>query len=231
MSIVVVCKKCRKSFKVSDKFAGQSGACPNCKATLKVPDKTEEVKVHAPDEFADGGRSINGELITKPIDRKDAKLEPVTVVAIGGAALTVLLITWFGGQLIGKSLVVRSIGLLLVSPALVVAAYTFLRDDELAPHRGTTLYVRSAICAVAYVILWGAYGYLDSQGVVSGELWTWLAIAAAFCVTGALVALACLDLNFGSGFFHYAFYVLVTILLRWAAGMGWLWEVTNTSAC
>ena len=33
--------------------------------------------------------------------------------------------------------------------------------------------------------------------------------------------------NVGNGFFHYACYVLLTALLRWAAGMGWLWDVAQ----
>jgi len=54
------------------------------------------------------------------------------------------------------------------------------------------------------------------------ELWTWVFIGPPFLIAGALVALACLDLEFGDGFFHYCFYLLVTMLLRWTAGMGWL---------
>jgi hypothetical protein len=42
------------------------------------------------------------------------------------------------------------------------------------------------------------------------------------------VPLACLDLEYGNGFFHYAFYLLVTVLLRWLAGMGWVWEIPST---
>ena len=67
MSIIVVCPGCRKSFKVSDKFAGKSGPCPNCKRTLEVPEKTQEVKVHAPEQFAGGGRSTTGKLVLKPV--------------------------------------------------------------------------------------------------------------------------------------------------------------------
>ena len=37
MSIPVVCPGCRTRFKVSDRFAGQSGACPKCKAKIEVP--------------------------------------------------------------------------------------------------------------------------------------------------------------------------------------------------
>ena len=83
MSILVVCPGCRKSFKVSDRFAGKSGPCPSCKATIQVPTKSEEVKVHAPTAFADGGRSTTGQLLTKPIARKETRLGPVMAVAIG----------------------------------------------------------------------------------------------------------------------------------------------------
>ena len=60
MSIPVICRGCHARFKVSDKFAGKSGACPKCKATINVPTKEEEVKVHAPAEFAAGGRGRGG---------------------------------------------------------------------------------------------------------------------------------------------------------------------------
>ena len=60
-------RKCLKSFKVSDKFAGRTGPGPNCKATLRVPTKAEEVTIHAPAAFAEGGRTKAGKLITKPI--------------------------------------------------------------------------------------------------------------------------------------------------------------------
>ncbi len=225
MSILVVCPGCRKSFKVSDGFAGKSGPCPKCKTTIKVPKKKDEVVVHSPTAFADGGRTVTGKLVTKPIAREETKLEPVKAAAIGGTGLTVLLVTWVAGGLIAGSPVIRTLGLLLVSPPLVVAAYSFLRNDELEPYRGSALYIRSGICALAYVGLWGVYGYLSSTGLMSGELWEWLFVVPPFLVTGGLVALVCLDLDFGSGFFHYAFYVLLTILLRWAAGMGWLWDV------
>lgn len=240
MSILVVCPGCHKRFKVSDKFAGKSGACPSCKATIKVPTEAEEVKVHAPTEFAEGGRSTTGKLVTKPIARKETKISPVAAVAIGGGALTVLLVTWVGGraglfvsrgaegQNVG--LLWCTLGLLLISAPLVVAAYTFLRDDELEPYQGTALYVRSAICAVSYVALWGIYSHVAGLGILTGELWEWLFVLPPFLVAGALVALACLDLDFGSGFFHYAFYVLVTVLLGWIAGIHWLGEAASPMA-
>ena len=229
MSILAVCNKCRKSFKVSDKFAGQTGPCPNCKAPLKVPTKQEEVKVHAPTQFADGGRSVTGELLTKPIARKQTKLQPVVAVAIGGAAAGVLLVSWVAGGVIQSSVVIRTAGLMLISPPLVVAAYSFLRNDELQPYQGVELYVRATICGLVYVLLWGGYGYVAGAGFLTGDLWEWLFVAPPFLVVGALAALASLDLDFGNGFFHYSFYVLVTVLLRAATGMGWIWDIAEAA--
>jgi hypothetical protein len=37
MSIVVACKECEKSFKVKDRYAGMTGACPFCGTMLQVP--------------------------------------------------------------------------------------------------------------------------------------------------------------------------------------------------
>jgi hypothetical protein len=231
MSILVVCPGCHKRFKVSDKFAGKSGACPNpnCKATIKVPTKEEEVKIHAPTEFASGGRSTAGKLVTKPIARQETRLPPAMAVAIGAGALTVVVVAWAASSLIQSSLAVRTLGLLLISPPLVVGAYSFLRDDELEPYQGTALYVRSAICALSYMALWGVYSYVSGR-FLSGELWEWIFVLPPFLVAGALAALACLDLDFGSSFFHCTFYVLVTVLLGWVAGIHWVGEAASVMA-
>lgn len=74
--------------------------------------------------------------------------------------------------------------------------------------------------------MWGVFGYA-SDFIAGGDVWNWLIIAPPFFVTGGLIALACFDLDFGSGCFLYAFYVLVTIGLRWLAGMGWIWVVAT----
>ena len=229
MSIFVVCPGCHKRFTVGDQYAGKTGPCPKCKTAIRVPKKDEEVQVHAPTKFGEGGRSVTGELLTKPIERKAIKLSPVVGVAIVGAGLLVLLVTWVIGQagLFQQNLITSAIGLLLVSPPLVVAGYTFLRsDDELKPHQGPALYLRAGICSLAYVGLWWAFGRVANQAL-TGELWNWFFVAPPFFFVGALVALACLDLDFGSGFFHYCFYVLLTMVLRWAAGMDWVWQIAN----
>lgn len=231
MAIPVFCSGCRTKFNVSDKFAGKSGACPKCKATIVVPAKTEaaEVTVHAPTQFADGGRGASGKLALKPIARIQTKWNPVAAVAIAGAVLVTLLLSWAAGGQIRDMFVVRAVGLLLVSPPLVVAAYLFLRkEDDLEPYHGKVLYVRAAICALVYAILWGVEGHLAGiylpDAAAMEELWNWLFVAPPLLLIGSLAALACLDLDFGSGFFHYSFYLMVTMVLRWAAGMGWPWN-------
>jgi len=227
MSIIVVCPKCLKSFKVSDQFAGRSGPCPGCKHTLQVPSKSEEVEVHAPEAFAGGGRSTTGKLITKPVARTDAKMRPVVAAAIVAAVLVVLALTWLGGRAgLFQSTIATSLGLLLISPPLVIAAYNVLHNDELEPYFGVALYIRSAICALAYMALWGVFLVLASRGVITGDMWNWIMVAPPFFLIGGLMAQATLDFEFGDGIFHYSFYLLATLLLRWVAGMTWIWDVT-----
>ena len=44
----------------------------------------------------------------------------------------------------------------------------------------------------------------------------------------SLVAAVSLDLEYGNAFFHYAFYVLVTMVLRFVCGMPWVWTMPKT---
>jgi hypothetical protein len=225
MPIIVVCPSCRKSFKVSKRFAGKSGACPRCKHRLRVPTLAQQVKVGALDDVRGGNHRARRKLALKPIARTEIALKPVAVAAVVAASLLTLIITWAGGKAgVFQHRLVDACGLLLISPVLVVAAYAFLRDDELEPYRGLALYVRAGLCALAYAALWGVLVYFDSHHVLSGDLYTWLFVASPVLVLGSLAALASLDLDFGSSVFHYAFYLLVTIALRWLAGIVWAWQ-------
>ncbi len=77
MAILVVCPGCKKSFNVDDKFAGKTGPCPNCKTKITIPEKKPEVKIHAPDEFAGGGKGVTGKLLLKPIARQETRIKPL----------------------------------------------------------------------------------------------------------------------------------------------------------
>ena len=225
MPIFIVCPGCRKRFEVSDKFAGMTGPCPSCKTPIKIPTKKEEVKIHEPEQFGAGGRSASGQLVLKPVAHQDAKFSPTVAAAVAAAAVVVLAAAFLGRGLLVDSVLLRAIGLLLISPPLVVAGYWFLYNDELEPYRGTSLYVRTAILSLIYAATWGAFSLgLVQEFIHSNDLWVWLVVLPPLVLAAALSAVACLDLDFGSGFFHYAFYLLVTILLGWAAGLGWPWQ-------
>jgi hypothetical protein len=228
MSILVICPGCKKRFKVSDEHAGKSGPCPNCKAVIKIPEKAGEVEVLDPRQLGASVRGATG-VWAKPIARKETRLSPVAAVSIGGTTVVVLLTTWLLGRagVFTESAAVRVIGLLLVSPPLVVAGYLFLHHEEdLEPYRGKALYIRAGVCSLVYMALWGAFGYVAGQGLIE-EIWSWLYVAPPFFLLGALAALASLDLDFGTGFFHYSFYVFVTVLLRGLAQLGWVWQISE----
>jgi hypothetical protein len=67
---------------------------------------------------------------------------------------------------------------------------------------------------------------LPAYGILTGEAWQWVFVAPIFVSIGAAVAWATLDLDFGSAAMHYAFFVLVCLLLRFALGMPPVWVVT-----
>jgi hypothetical protein len=225
MAIIVFCTGCRSRFKVDEKHAGKSAPCPKCKATLKIPAALEEVTVHERNEFARGGRNAAGKLVLEPIARSEVRWNPKLAGMIAAASLFVLILCWVAGDLIKEHVAARLAGLLILTPPLVYAAYSFLRDDELEPYGGQELYQRVAVCTLAYVGLWSVFSIVVQRVPLAEELWLWAAVGPPFVIVGALTALACFDLDFTDGLWHYGFYVLVTMILRWASGMGWLWQI------
>lgn len=216
MAINVVCPGCHKRFAVDEKFAGKRGPCPKCKAQITIPAKGEEVVVHAPESF--GPKDAKGRAVLKPIFREEAKLTPVTIAGIAGAVLVIFILAFvvrFSTQG-AVGLPILALGAILLAPPLVYAGYTFLRNDDLEPHRGQSLWIRVAICAVVYAAIWGFVGFLNGYLFEGGgfSLPFVVVIVALMIVGGAGVAFVSLDLDFGSGLFHYGLYLLVTVLLR-----------------
>jgi hypothetical protein len=224
MPIAVVCSGCQARFSVSEKFAGKQGPCPKCKTVITIPvPAKDEVKIHAPEEFQSGGKDVKGRPITKPIARKDARFRPMQAAVVAAAVLLVVgaafALRWFDG---GAQVAAVSLGLLVITPPLTVAGYSFLRDDELEPYRGRSLWLRAGICSLAYAVLWGLYWPLS--GYLTGELWQWLFLAPVILAIGALVAHATLDLDPTSGAIHYGFFLAVTLVLRAAIGWPPVWK-------
>jgi len=226
MSIQITCPGCLKRFKVSDKFAGQKGPCPSCKTVIQIPKKGDEVVIHGSEEFESTGRDAKGQLIGKPIMREQTDFSPTVIAALVGGIVVLLVVTW----MLGRSGTFESglmcfVGLLVVSPPLTIGGYQFLyNSEELQPYRGKTLWIRSGICSLVYILLWGIFGYLADQ-FLTGEIWEWLILTAPILAAGGFVGLICFDFDYPTGFFHYSFYVIVTILLRALAGLGWIWSL------
>jgi hypothetical protein len=220
MAIVVVCPSCRARFQVSEKFAGKEGPCPKCKGKIKIPALEEQVVIHAPEEYAGGGKDAKGRPVLKPIARVETKVHPVMITGLVVGAIATLAIAWVMGQSNlddSTKTIVLAIGAVVLAPPLVLGAYSFLRNQELEPYSGKELFIRAAICSAAYAGLWGAIWGLKVAFAMQSQSLTainFAMLAAPPIVIGSLVALGTLDLDFGSGFMHYSCYLLVTVLLR-----------------
>lgn len=219
MAILVVCPSCRARFQVSEKFAGKQGPCPKCKGVINIPALDEQVKVHEPEQFAEGGKDAKGRAVLKPVARVETKVQPVAVVGIVGAALMAFVVAWVIGRGTDHKppQIVLALGAVLLAPPLVVGGYSFLRNQELEPYRGRALIIRAGICSAVYAGFWLAYAFLPEA--LTKEMFNWLFLGIPPLAIGALTALSTLDLDFTSGFFHYVLYVLVCVLLRLTMGL------------
>jgi len=219
MPIDITCPGCRTRFKVSDKFAGKNGPCPKCKTVIQVPGKGEEVVVHAPQEY--GPKNASGVAVLKPISREETKVTPVMVVGVISAVFLVLI-----GALLLRNLDeiptwVLGLGAFVLAPPLVWAGYSFLRDDDLEPHRGRYLAIRVLVCSIVYAVLWLVYAYAPKLAfnLDSLELFHLLFVVPPIMIIGGFAAFAALDLDFGTGLIHYSFYLLVTVTLCFIMGV------------
>lgn len=221
MPIQVICTNCHARFQVSDKFAGKTGPCPKCKGQIRVPEKSEEVVIHAPENF--GPKDAQGRAVLKPIEREETEVTPLGVGAILGTIIGILAVAVLL-RLVGLDGAARTavlaLGSYLVALPVVYAGYTFLREDEIEPYRGRPLLLRVAICSLVYAALWGGYAYMSQLwGSGSPELFYLVFILPVLIGIGAVGSLATLDLQFGNAALHCCFYLLVTVLLRVVMGL------------
>lgn len=250
MPIQVTCPSCKTGFRVSDQFAGKEGPCPKCKAKIRIP-KAEpakaganapagnapapgeapaagkkappppvEVKIHEPETV--GPKTSTGRPVVKPLTRRETRFQWVPALMVGGGTLLAFAVAWLLRRPLQGQVPARALGLLLVSWPLVVGGYWFLRNDELEAYRGRALWLRSAICALVYALLWGGYHFLPADA--TSAVYNWILIAPPFLLVGAGAAFATLDLEVENAFFHYCFYVLVTLALGYVAGLPMPWQ-------
>ena len=225
MPIAVICPGCKTNFRVNEKFAGQKGPCPKCKTIVVIPE-IEDVKIHAPEEFAAAGKDSQGRPTAKPILREETKVKPVLIGAIVGGAIVALAVAAFAGKFIKGNLVVEALGVLAISIPLAAGGYSILRDDELEPYRGKSMWLRAAIVGVAFALLWGGFFFaLDYVPAdVRSTPWIWLFVVPPFFLIGAGVAWGALDLDYGSGIFEFALFALCSLVLYWLLGAPYFWQ-------
>jgi hypothetical protein len=209
MAIQVICKGCRATFTVSDKFAGRTGPCPKCKQPITIPQPIKDVTIHGPEEEA----KVPGRAPLAPIEFVEYSLPVTAYVAVGvGAVATMLRALGPGGV---PTWLAGAVGCAVAWP-LVWVGYDMVRDRNLEPYRGRSLLVRTLACAAVYAGLWGVKALLPAE--VTAEMWPWVFLGPFFAISGGLAALAALDLDWGTAVAHFSLYVIFTAVLRWLAG-------------
>ena len=233
MPIDVLCVGCKTRFQVSEKFAGKKGPCPKCKAIITVPEKKDEVVIHAPE--VSGPKGTSGVPVLKPLTRSEAKVPIPAMVGIGIAVIATLLIALTlrisTGGTGNVPLPILIVGAILLAPPLAFAGYTFLREDELEPYRGTSLLLRLIPPSIVYPALWALYWIVISTlRLDEGDmmLTALIFVVPAVIAAGAFTAQVSLDLTFGNGALHYSLYLVVTVLLRMLMGMSAYWQGPTT---
>lgn len=221
MPIQVTCPGCLKRFSVSEKFAGKTGPCPSCQKTIKIPDKSDEVVIHAPEA---GPKDSKGRPVLKPIRRSEVKLKPPVIIGVSVGCLAILAIA-LGLGLSGSQpgTAILAIGSLLLAAPVVFVGYWFLRDDELAGYLGRPLLIRVAICSVGFAFTWGVYAfipmYLSDHQSMSEITGIQMAIfVPIMIVIGTVVSVLVFEFEVLSGVMHYVLYFAITFFLAWLAG-------------
>lgn len=225
MPIQVTCPKCFKRFQVSEKFAGKTGPCPNCKQQIKVPDKSEEVVIHAPQDDAPKDRS--GQSVLKPIKRRETDVTRngliatvLAVIAVFGVALAFR----FSGDDPGAPFWAQIVGLVLLAPPLVWAGYQFIYDSELEPYRGTELLTRVLVLSAIYSALWLVYAFAPAYVMEldhANEM-PYTVAGITFCVMvalGALASVATFEVEFPGGLTQAGLYFIAVVLLALVSGV------------
>ena len=222
MAINITCSGCNTRFKVSDKYAGKKGPCPKCKNQIEIPHKEEQIVVKAPEE-SNGPQSATDQPLLTPIERHETKRDALVITVVAGGILLCLALALCVRSYANDdvSYVIKAMGAIFVAPLFSWLGYGFLRDSELKPYHGISLWLRLGICSVIYPFLWAGFAvarplFFDNNPLDS---WNLVILAFPFLCLGTLASFASLDLNPTNAFLHYAFYLLVTIALRLLVGL------------
>lgn len=225
MAINVTCPGCFTKFTVADKFAGQKGPCKKCKTIIEIPKLEDQVIIHAAEHEA-GAVGVSGRHVLKTYKRQDTKFRPLVFAGVVGAVLVLLLVALvLRGTAASQNIWILVGGAVLLGPLLSWGGYTFLRDDELEGYSGPNLWLRSLACGLVYALLWYVYTFIGGiwfgpDAFAKGlEIWQMMVLAVPIGAMGTMAAYVAFDLDPGSGFFHWALYFAVTVMLRLVIGL------------
>ncbi len=233
MPIQVTCPGCLKRFTVNDKFAGKSGPCPSCRKVIKIPDKAEEVVIHAPEQS--GPKDSKGKSVLKPLRRSEVKVSMPVMLAAGLTTFIVFGLA-LGIRLTGEAppTALLAIGSLLLAPPLVFLGYWFLRDDELEGYRGRELLVRCGICAAIFAGSWLLFAfvpiYLSGEKTLSEVPGSYMLFTIPIMIAiGSFTAVLALELEVIQGVLEYLLYFAITLILAMIMGTNLSSSFSGTS--
>ena len=222
MPIPVTCPGCLSRFTVSDKFAGKQGPCPKCKQKITVPDKSQEVVIHAPENY--GPKDAAGKPVLKPIKRVEFTPNGLQiVVAICVAAVSIIAALW--ARIAGIAPPTWALALVAAALAYPLSSigYTFFKDDELGGYIGKERLMRLGICAAVFALTWAVYWlvarYFGNRVLAQVDLLQMSILVAIMVGLGVAVSIGCCELEVGQSFFHYSIYFVATLLLALHAGV------------
>ena len=221
MPISVTCPGCLSRFTVSDKYAGKTGPCPKCKKDLVVPDKSQEVVIHAPEASIKDSKGVS---VLKPLKRAEFKLsirEIIVAAVLGVISLSMAIFARVGFS--EPPWFLSALGVLALAFPLAWVGYSFFHDDELEEYSGKERSARVSVCALIFSVTWGLYWflayYMGSKTLAEVDSIQFAIFLAIMFVVGTLGSLVAMDLDFGQALLHYAMYFAVTFLLAMIAGV------------
>ncbi|GHT34281.1 hypothetical protein FACS189427_01300 [Planctomycetales bacterium] len=225
MPINVVCPGCLKRFKVSDRFAGMKGPCPNCNSLINIP-KTA-VKIHGAEEFDKGGKTVTGKLILKPLEHLDMDFNPAKAgICLIGVSAVFIIALLIGSMNLSRSTldIIGGAALIFIAFPVSLFGYLILRDrEDLFMLTGSDLYKKAGLCAAVYSAVWILFE-CTAWYTSANEYIIWFYFIA-FAVAAAAAAHGILDINFGSALLHFLIFFVAVLFLRWAIGLDWIWVI------
>lgn len=121
-----------------------------------------------------------------------------------------------------RPVLLRALALLVIAPVVVWFGYRVLRDEELEPHSGRSLVVRSAITAVVFALTWLIP--LLVPGDLRATLPLWIVLAPAMIAAGVTAAYFALDLSIGASTILYVVFLGLVLGLAGTAGLEMPWH-------